>query len=266
MEVRTRPLVDVVEIEQAEKEGLVPDNRATEADRALVDVDPVSLSRCRNSSRRGACRDGLIPVVRPRIRIQRRVPETPNGTAAKPVCSRTCGVLDRTIAAAHFSVNRGQNQTDFTDQIGIDGRYRINSVGEAVVLNLNTIPDDRDVLCADAREGCVLTAEGICRARRIRWHNVLDACHYCDQVQHVVADDRQVLHLLLREHLTNRGARSRQHRVCGDADLNLRIDSGYYQIEVVPVGRVLTELNVGQVLGLKPGKRSAERIFSRKQI
>ncbi len=244
-----------IQVNQSKEERLVADERAPEADGALLRVRPVGLE--------GVTR---ISIVLPGVGIQRRVPETPYGASGEPVGSRTRRVLNWAVAAPQFHVHRRQDHADFTDQVRVDRGDGVNPVRTAVVVHVNAVADNHHVVCPDSGKSGVLAAEGVGGGRRIRRHDIFDAGHHRDEIQNVVSDIRQVLHRLLAQGLANAGALCRQDRIGRDADLNLRVHTGNGQLKVVPMRRILAEAHVRESFRLEPRQRCTDGVSPGKQI
>jgi hypothetical protein len=207
----------------------------------------------------------LAPVVRPCVRIERRIPESPHGTSGELVRSGTGGVLDRSIAASQFDVHGSQDQADFADQVRVDCGDRINPVRTPVIVHIDAVANDHHIVRADTGKCRVLAAEGVCRARRICRDDILDACHDRDEIQNVVSDNRQILNLVPVQFLTDTGTLSCDNRVGSDADFHLRGSASHTHFEVVARGCALAQLCVGDRLGLETRERRGNRIFAGSQ-
>ena len=197
--VGRRPLALIVMIVKGEEERLVLHNRTAKTDRALLSVLPVRK------------RSGLVTIIGPAIRIQRGVLKAPYTASVKLIGPGPGLNLDRSIAAPDLRIHRRKNQADFTDEIRINYRGGIDSRWPPRVLNHDAVPHRRDVRGADTGKRGRLTSKR-------RAGDVLNAGQNANQVQHVVADQRQVLNFPLAQHLANRRARCRQQSVHWNAD------------------------------------------------
>jgi hypothetical protein len=126
--------------------------------------------------------------------------------------------LNGSVAAADFRIDRGEDKTNFANQVWVDYRCRVDAGWPPSVLDHDTVAHRGDVCSTDAGKGRAFAAE--CGVRLI-----LNSGQHANQLQHVVANHRQIRHTLLAQHLTDRGAGRRQNRVTGNAHFHLCADS-----------------------------------------
>src|SRR5262249_7697663 len=135
-----------------------------------------------------------IAVVGPTVWVQRRVLDIPDCRAAELIGSRTGLNLDSAIAAPEFRVHRGDNQSDFSDQIRIDDRSGVDARRPPHVLNHNAVSQYGTVLRTYARKRGTLAAECVL-SRTARRNEIVEATQHCEHVEHVIANDGQITNL-----------------------------------------------------------------------
>ena len=188
-----RSRFDELLIPEHVEECLVVLDRAAERDVVLMIVSPRTLKRPDNPG----CVGSRIAFVRPQVCIQCGVLDVPDRAAVVIVRSRFRLDLDLSIAAAHFRVHRRQDHFDFADQVGVHLRRRLESVGPPLVVHADAVALYIHIAGADSGEVCLLRTEDFVERQK-------GSPHDANQVEHVVAQKRQILDLLFRQNSSNR--------------------------------------------------------------
>ena len=232
---------------EREKKRLVLDDRTAVTEGVLVLVEPIRLGRSPYAVHHGL-------VIRPRVGVERRIADAPHRGSIETVASRACLDLDLAVASAHLRIHGRQNDAHFSDEFGVDHRGSEDAIEVTAILDAEPIAHRVHHACTDARE-----------RRRLRAGPAADAGHRADQVKHVIADQREVPHLVFRKHFTDRGARHREQRVHRNADFDRRIHCRYTQDEVQPNLFGISKYDVGVGLSLESRKLRAELVCPRLQ-
>ena len=110
--------------------------------------------------------------------------------------SRSREDLNLTVATSHFRVYRRQDHANFADKVRVHFRRRFEPVGPPLVANADAVALYIHVAGADPGEACLLRPEDFVTCQ-------IGPAHDADQVEHVVAHERQILDLFLRQHLAD---------------------------------------------------------------
>src|SRR5207249_2060661 len=137
----------------------------------------------------------------------------PDNAAVERICSRSGFDLNLSAATAHLRVDGRQDQAHLADHIGIQLSRPGQTRRPPPPAYGNPITLDIDVPGSHAGKLRVVCSEsGILRH--------LHAGHYTDEIEYVVADQRQVEDPLLVEYVADRRTRLHKKLLSGNADLH----------------------------------------------
>src|SRR6185436_9611767 len=107
------------------------------------------------------------------------------------VGSRTCRDLNLTVTTAHFSVDGSDDHADLPDHVGVDHCGRKHTVLKTTVTHAQAITNGVDRTRSNAGQTvCVDTGNSGTGA---------ETGQNADEIEHISAHERQVLHFSLRQ-------------------------------------------------------------------
>src|SRR5687768_8550144 len=98
-----------------------------------------------------------LPVVAPRVRIERGVTNGPHRASAKSVGTGPRENLDLPVATAHLRIHGRENHSELANHVGINQRRRANTCGITSFLYAQTVTYRIDHRSADPCERCRFT-------------------------------------------------------------------------------------------------------------
>ena len=195
-------------------------------------------------------------VVRPCVGIESGVRDIPRRRSAIGIRSRSRHDLNLAVAAAHFRVDGCKDHAHFADKVRVHFRRRLEAVGPPLVVHADAVALYVHVAGADAGEACLLRSENFVVRHK-------GPAHRADQVEHVVADERQILDLFFRQHSAHRRGRCCEEGPRVYRDFNCLRCRGDLQREVQAKLSCVAKLNVVECLRLEAWQRRADLIGSR---
>jgi len=118
----------------------------------------------------------------------------PRRRAVKLIRPRSRQDLNLSVATAHFRVHGRQDHADFPDKVRVHFRRRFEPVRPPLVVHADAVTLDVHIAGADPGEACLLRPEDFVIRQK-------GPAHDGDQIQHVVAHERQIPDLFFGQNL-----------------------------------------------------------------